>query len=62
MAREVREIPEYFYHDLPEEGLMIRLLKIMPGRKEDFIQCHLEHISLHDAFRKYECVSYVCWP
>lgn len=35
------------------------MLKLEPGKKEDYIHCHLEQVSLSEARRKYECVSYV---
>lgn len=50
-----RELPEYYYSDLPEETPHIRLLRLRPGKREDYINAHLFPISLHDAYRKYEC-------
>src|SRR5436305_2958395 len=58
MISEPPHMPEYRYQSLPEVG-DIRLLKLEPGTKEDYIQCRLEIISLEDAFRTYECISYV---
>jgi hypothetical protein len=55
-----RTIPEYSYRDLPETGTHIRLLKLEPGEKEDFIHCHLEPTTLEEARGTYECISYVC--
>jgi hypothetical protein len=55
MTKGPRDIPEYSYQDLPADGLHIRLLKLEPGEKEDYIHCHLEPVSLEDARGTYEC-------
>jgi hypothetical protein len=57
MTKGSRLIPEYNYSDLPEDGPHIRLLKLEPGEKEDYIHCHLEPTSLADARGTYECKS-----
>lgn len=59
MATGIRTIPEYNYSDLPADGTHIRLLKLEPGEKEDFIHCHLEPTTLEKARGTYECISYV---
>jgi hypothetical protein len=59
MVKASRQIPEYYYFDLPEDQPTIRILKLEPGKKEDYIHCHLEAVPLNEAFRKYECISYV---
>lgn len=56
---DARIIPEYAYNDLPLEGTHIRLLKVEPGEREDFIHCHLEPTTLEAAKGTYECISYV---
>ena len=56
----VRSIPEYNYEDLPADGTHIRLLKLEPGEREDFIHCHLVPTTLEEARGTYECISYVC--
>lgn len=59
MESGIRTIPEYAYRDLPADGTHIRLLKLEPGEREDFIHCHLEPTTLEAAKGKYECISYV---
>ena len=59
MESGIRTIPEYAYRDLPADGTHIRLLKLEPGEREDFIHCHLEPTTLDEARGKYECISYV---
>lgn len=45
----------YNSQNLPDDGPHIRLLKLEPGEKEDYIHCHLEPVSLADARGTYEC-------
>jgi hypothetical protein len=56
MVNAPRAIPEYYYQDLPETGVHIRLLKLEPGKREDFIHCHLEQVDLDEAGGTYEYV------
>jgi hypothetical protein len=56
---DARTIPQYAYSDLPLDGTHIRLLKLEPGKREDFIHCHLEPTTLEAAKGTYECISYV---
>lgn len=58
MAATPPQFPHYRYQQLPEDG-HIRLLRLQPGRRGDHIHSYLETVSMKDAFRKYECVSYV---
>ncbi|RDI76617.1 hypothetical protein Vi05172_g13390 [Venturia inaequalis] len=58
MAATPPHVPHYRYQQLPEDG-HIRLLKLQPGTRGDNIHSYLETVSIKDAFRKYECVSYV---
>ena len=48
-------LPSYGYSDLPIEVEFIRLLKLEPGEKEDYIHCHLEPVNLADVRGTYEC-------
>ncbi|KAF1816859.1 HET-domain-containing protein, partial [Eremomyces bilateralis CBS 781.70] len=41
------------------EGEHLRVLKLEPGRGDDPLLCHLEVLSVKDAWRKYEAISYV---
>lgn len=58
MAATPPHVPHYRYQQLPEDG-HIRLLKLQPGRTGDNIHSYLDTVSMKDAFRTYECVSYV---
>jgi hypothetical protein len=59
MTGTTRHIPEYNYQDLPPDNLYIRLLKLEPGAKEDYIHCHLDPVPLAEARGTYECKSII---
>lgn len=48
---------KYHYEALTQER-EIRVLVLQSGRAEDFLQCHLKHVSLDDPL-PYEALSYV---
>src|SRR5579871_17220 len=61
MASELETYPlleDYTYDPIPE-GENLRVLKLEPGHFDDPIRCHLQVVSLQDARRKYESISYV---
>jgi hypothetical protein len=52
-------LPSYDYSELSGEGEYIRLLKISPGQKEDYIYCRLEPVPLADVRGTYECEFHI---